>query len=105
MVYEYCGIDDEVEGVLCATKDHNVIRIESLIAEDFNIACELFSNFLKCLPEENLSIVMSIPENDKFKELVKTFSLNVDEANYVWILDSNLNCNYDNFYCISNATI
>jgi len=105
MVYEYRGIDEEVEGVLCATKDHDMVRVESLIAEDFNIAMELFSCFLKSLPEENLSLFMSIPENDRFKDMIKAFGLNFDESNYVWILDSNLNCNYDNFYCISNATI
>jgi len=105
MTYEYCGIDNEVEGVLCATKEHNIVRVESLIAEDFNIALELFSCFLKNLPEGNLSLVMSMPENDKFKDLAKALSLNWNEDNYVWMLDSNLNCNYDNFYCISNATI
>jgi len=95
----------ETNGMLCATRDHNRISIESLVGDSLDVACDLFYSFLKNLPEEKYSIQMSIPQNDKFKEFLKTFSINYDENNFVWILDSNLNCTYDNFYSISNATI
>ncbi len=95
----------DLNGILCATKENNLIRIESLISDSFDVACDIFYNFLKNLPEEKFTIFMSVPQNDKFNEFLKTFSINYNQNNFVWILDTNLNCTYDNFYSISNATI
>jgi len=105
MVFKYSDNDYEIVGILCATRDKNLVRVDNLIADSVEIAIELFSSFLKSLPEENILIHLSIPENDKFKEFVKTFSLCSNENDFVWILDTNLNCTYDKFYSISNATI
>ena len=92
-------------GILCATIENNKIRINNLIADSIEVALDLFYSFLWSLPEEKFIIYMSIPQNDKFMELIILFRIKIDENNFLWILDTNLNCTYDNFYCISEAII
>jgi hypothetical protein len=100
-----CFDNNEINGILLSSRIGDEIRVDNVISSSLENACDLFYCFLKNLPAEKFKIFLTIPQTDKFKEFISTFSIKYDENNFCWITDTNLNCTYDNFYCISNAIL